>query len=133
MLIQGSLLAQVQASASASTAFTATLRTEITRITICNTTGNDRKFRLFHDDSGSATYGVLNALRYDQTASAHRSVEIVALTPSSGYMLKRGGRLGIEADVGAALTYSIYGVTETPYPDVPAPVPGFGHNADRRT
>ena len=111
MFAQGSLLAQVRPSASASTAYTSTLRTEVTRIVVCNTTSNNATFSLYHDDDGT-TYNQTTALYYDQTISGATSVSIASQAMGGGFMMARGASLGVKSGTDAALTFSIYGVTE---------------------
>lgn len=111
MFAQGSQLAQVRGSASASTAYTATLRTEVTRIVVCNVTTSDATFDIYHDDDGS-TYTVATALYYERTVSAKTSFVISSEAIGSGISIEQGGRLGVKTSTDLAVTFSIYGVTE---------------------
>jgi len=111
MFAQGSQLAQFRASASAATAYTATLRTEVTRIVVCNTTTSDAVFDLYHDDDGS-TYTVATALYYERTVSARTSFVISSEAIGSGIAVEQGGRLGFKGTPDNACTVSMYGVTE---------------------
>lgn len=111
MFAKGSLLSQVRPSASASTAFVATLRTEVTQIVVCNTTANNTTFAIYHDDDG-VTFNQTTALYYDQTLSGNTSISIKSESMGGGLMLARGGSLGVKPGADLALTFSLYGVTE---------------------
>ena len=104
-----SLLAQVRPSnTTAATAFTATLRTEITRVLVANTTGSAATFRLFHDDDGS-TYDETTALIWDNSIATGAYVDLQAYLDGSGITLMPSGTLGVRSGTGSALTFSVYG------------------------
>jgi len=111
MFASGLQLAQLSPSASASTAFTSTLRTEITRVVVANVTANIATFDLYHDDDGT-TYSVATALWYGQTVSGNTSYVIESPALGSGLMMARGASLGVKSSVDQALNFTIYGVTE---------------------
>lgn len=111
MFSQGSQLAQIRPSASASTAFTSTLRTEITRIMVCNTSNAVATFDIYHDDDGT-TYDQTTALFYGATIESNATVEILSETLGAGVILARGASIGVNTSVDQALTFSLYGVTE---------------------
>ena len=78
----GSLLAQYTASdalANEVLAASADLRLEVTRIVICNTSGAGVAASLFHDDSGTSTFGTGTALLYAKQVPANDYLQI-ALT-----------------------------------------------------
>jgi len=111
MFSQGSQLAQIRVSASASTAVTTTLRTEVTRIFVCNTSSSIATFSIYHDEDGT-TYDETTALFFGATIEANTTVDIISDTLGAGIMMMRGASLGINSDTDNALTFSIYGVTE---------------------
>lgn len=111
MFAKGSQLAQINPSASASTAYTSTLRTELTRIVVCNTTVNTVGFSIYHDDDGT-TYAAGTALYSDQSISGNTSFSIGFDGFGGGIHMARGASIGVKSSVDQALTFSIYGVTE---------------------
>lgn len=111
MFAKGSQLAQIRPSASASTAFTATLRTEVMQIVVCNVSGSPSAFSIYHDDDGT-TYDQTTALFWSAPIDANQTVSIIADATGSGITMKRGASLGVKPSVNQALTFSIYGVTE---------------------
>ncbi len=111
MFAKGSQLAQVRPSATASTVYTATLRTEVTRIMVCNTTANNVGYDIYHDDDGT-TYAQATALYYSQSISGNTTHAITFDGAGGGIFLARGGALGVKPSVDLAVTFSIYGITE---------------------
>ena len=111
MFNQGSQLAQIQPSASASTAFTATLRTEVTRIMVCNVSGSGATFDIYHDDDGT-TFDGTTALFWQANIPSNSTVEVLSETLGSGVMMARGGSIGVKASINQSLTFTLYGVTE---------------------
>jgi len=111
MFAQGSLLAQVRPSASASTAYTSTLRTEVTHIIVCNTSGSPAAFSIYHDDDGT-TFDQTTALFWSAEIAADTTVSIISDAIGSGITVTRGGSIGVKPSVDRALTFSVYGVTE---------------------
>ena len=111
MFAKGSLLAQFRPSASASTAYTSTLRTEITQIVVCNTTGVATTYGIYHDDDG-ATFDATTALFHDAPIAANSTVMVVSDAVGSGFMMGRGASIGVDVGTDQAVTFSIYGVTE---------------------
>lgn len=111
MFAKGSQLAQLRPSASASTAYTTTLRTEITQIVVCNTTGSATTYDVYHDDDGT-TYSTDTALFYGVALPANTTVTIVSDALGSGFMMARGASLGVKPGTDQAVTFTVYGVTE---------------------
>ena len=109
----GEQLYQGQPSASAMTIYTATLRTEITRIRVVNTMGNDEWFRLFHPADGGSTFDASTTIQWDTTVGSSGFVDYEINTQGSGFFLKRGDNLGFYSSSDAALTVTVYGITET--------------------
>jgi len=107
----GNLLAQSRLSdTNAATLYTATIKTEITRIIISNTTGSAATFRLFHDQGGS-TYDESNALVYDfSIASGAFFDSLQSFNTGNGITLVPTDTLGIRSGTGNALTFNVYGV-----------------------
>lgn len=96
---------------TAHSAFTATLRTEVTRIVVCNTTGTAATASVFHDDDG-AVFDQTTALRYAQSVPANTSIEILTGGPGGGITVKPSGQIGVQSGTANALTFTIYGATE---------------------
>lgn len=112
MLAQGSQLAQARpADTNTATAYTAVMRTEISRITVTNTTGTAANMSIFHDDDGT-TYDQTTALRYAQSVPANTSVDITSPSEGAGITVTVGGSVGIQSGTSSALTYTFYGITE---------------------
>jgi hypothetical protein len=111
MFAKGSQLAQIRPSASASTAFVATLRSEITQIVVCNTTASAATFSIYHDDNGT-TYDQSTALFYSAPIDGNTTVQVISDAIGSGLMMARGAALGVKPSVDLALTFTLYGVTE---------------------
>lgn len=108
----GSQLAQNRPSGTtAVSAFTATLRTEITAIWIVNTTSAAAKYSLFHDDDGS-TFDQTTALAYAAVIPGNSTVMITADQLGGGISVSPDGQLGIQTDTANALTFTVYGVVE---------------------
>jgi len=104
-----SLLAQVRPSnTTAVTAFTASLRTEITRILVANTSASAATLRLFHDDDGS-TYDETTALVWDNSLAAGAYLDLQAYLDGAGITLLPSGTLGVRSGTGNALTFNVYG------------------------
>jgi hypothetical protein len=75
----------------------------VKRIIICNTTGGNAAFDIFHDDDGT-TYDATTQLYKDNTVTAGltRVIEDELFVDSSG-------NIAVASDVTAALTFTIYG------------------------
>lgn len=113
-LAPGSLLAQVRpANTTAATAFTAAtgLRTAITTVVICNTSGAACTARVFHDDDGS-TYDQTTALLYDVPLAAGETILFESGVAADGFTLMPTGTIGVRTSVASAITFSVYGVTQ---------------------
>ena len=106
-----SLLGQSRPSDTNNTAiYVASLKTEICRIIIANTTGSSATFRLFHDQGGS-TYDESNALAFDVTIAANSiNDNFQSFQMGNGITLAATDSFGIRSSVANALTFSIYGV-----------------------
>jgi len=97
------------ANTTAATLYTATLKSEITRILIANTTGSAATFRLFHDDDGT-TMDETTALVWDNSIAAGAYVDLQAYLDGAGITIAAGGSLGCRSGTGNALTFSVYAV-----------------------
>jgi len=108
----GFLLAQSRPSnTTATTLYTAGMKTEVTRIIIANTTGSAATFRLFHDDDdGGTTMDETTALIWDNSIATANYVDIQAYLDGAGITIAAGGSLGIRSGTGNALTFSAYGI-----------------------
>ena len=112
MFAKGTQLAQIRlGTATAATAFSATLHTEVTSIWICNTTSSAAKFGIFHDEDGT-TFDQTTALHYQQTIAGNTTVRFEYNSQGAGVALIPSAALGIETDTASALTFSVYGITE---------------------
>lgn len=110
----GSQLAQSRPSGtSAVTLYTATMRTEITALVICNTTGSSANYSVYHHNTGT-TFDATTALAETVALPANTFTTIfVSNTPGCGLTVSNGGAIGIKSGTGNAITFSLYGVTET--------------------
>lgn len=113
MQASSTLLAQIRpANTSAATAFeTESIRAEITRIIICNTTGVAATFSLYHDDGGTS-YSEATALFFSKSIPANDSyildsqiVNQLSISPT--------GSIGVQSGTASALTFNLYGITST--------------------
>ncbi len=75
---------------------------------VCNTTPNDRSFRIFLDDDGS-TYDQSTALFYNIPIGAYQTVQIDGWYP----MNDAGGNLAYRSDNALAITITIFGLEIT--------------------
>lgn len=107
----GALLGQSRpANTTAATIYTASVRTEITAIYVCNTTGTAATYRIFHDDDGT-TYDQTTALFYDVSLPAN-TTDIISLNAKGGGLtMSKDGTIGIRTGTNDALTFSVYGIT----------------------
>lgn len=109
----GQLLAQSRpANTSTATAFTASVRTDLTQIIVSNTTGSAATFSIYHDDDGT-TYDQTTALVYACSISGNTTVIIGSEGAGLGIQLSPGGSIGIQSGTSNACTFSIYGVTQS--------------------
>ncbi len=80
------------------------VETRVSSIVICNTTGSEAKFRVFHDEPGT-DYDQDTALHYDEALAGNATVR-----KNLGIdMTDSGGNLAVESDTGNALTFTVYG------------------------
>jgi hypothetical protein len=111
MFASGSQLAQVRPSdTAAATAYTATMRTEITRMVVCNTTGSAAVWSLYHDDDGT-TASEVTALYFSQAIAANTTALIDFGGVGGGIHVQPGGSVMVKSGTGNAITYTFYGVT----------------------
>ena len=111
MFASGFQIAQSRPSGtSATSVYTASMRTEITRIVVANTTGSAANYSLYHDDDGS-TFDQTTALYYTVSLAANTSVELIGA--AAGLFVSKSGQIAVQTGTGSALTFTIYGVTET--------------------
>ena len=76
----------------------------IKNITICNTTGANVTFCVFHHDTGT-TYDESTALYFEVTIDKRSTL---SLTPFMA-MNNDAGNLAVKTSVGNALTFTVYG------------------------
>ena len=102
-----SQLAQSRPSGTtAENLFTATDKTDITRIVICNTTGATAKYSIYHDDDGS-TFDESTALYFEVDLAANSSIELADFVR---YLtLPKDAQIGVKTSVASALTFTLYG------------------------
>ena len=113
MFASGSQLAQSRpADSTATTAFTASIPTEITRIVVCNTTGTGADYSIFHDDDGT-TYDQGTALFYEVTVAANSTDLIDFGGMGGGIHVRKGGSVGVKTGTGSAITFTLYGITQS--------------------
>lgn len=105
----GGLLAQLRpGTTTATTAFTARMRTEIKKVIVCNTSGGSADYSIFHDDDGT-TYDQTTALYYTKTLATKTSDVINAEDFAGGISVSNGGTIGVQSSTASALTFSFYG------------------------
>lgn len=111
MYASSSQLAQSRpAGTSAVSILAPAMRTEVTKIVICNTSGSSAKFSVYHDDNGT-TYDQTTALYYGVALTGTAVIE--AQFPGGGFTVASGGNLAVQTDTGSALTFTVYGAPET--------------------
>jgi hypothetical protein len=96
---------------TATSVYTATMITEVTRIIICNTTSSAADFSLYHDDDGS-TFDETSALHFAQTVPPYSTVTIEAGNMGAGLMVTGSGQIGVQTSTSNALTFTLYGITQ---------------------
>lgn len=108
----GTILAQSRPANTTATSFYSppnnTVRTEITLVTVCNTSGAPAKFRIFIDDDGT-TYDETTALFWDIDVPADTTVEILD-NESSWWMTNSAGNLAGRTDTANAFTFTVFGM-----------------------
>lgn len=75
----------------------------VKRIIICNTSGSNAAFDIFHDDDGT-TYNTTTQLYFNQTLTAG----LTRVLDDEIYV-DSAGSIGAASDTTAALTFSVYG------------------------
>lgn len=109
--INSSLVARSwPAVTTAVTAFVATLRTEITRIRVCNISGAPRTFRMYHAEAAGAISGG-DAIYFDEAVQSSAVFDWQAF-PDSGISMMEGGMIAIRSDQTQGLVFSFYGKTQ---------------------
>lgn len=76
----------------------------IKNITVCNTTGNNVTFSIFHHDTGT-TYDQSTALYYTVTIEKNSTIVLPAYMAMNNPL----GHLAVQSSVGNALTFTAYG------------------------
>jgi len=110
---QGTLLAQNRPTVTTQIVlFTATLRTEISRLVVCNNTGSGAAFRLYHT-IGAAAAVIANAVYYGKVILLNDTLIQDGNSIGAGFAMARADRIVIESLTANALTFHLYGVTET--------------------
>lgn len=116
---QGELLAQLRpANTTVNVAYNNTeLRTEITCIIAAINSAavaDELDIAIYHDDDGT-TLNLDNLIHYETRLKLLQDpVVFQAQHPGSGIFIKPGGSLGVQTLTEAsAVTFSIYGITET--------------------
>lgn len=108
----GGLIAQTTpATTTAQTAFTAIMRTEIKKIVVCNVSGGNADYSIYHDDDGT-TYNTTTALWYTKTLATKTTDVINAEDFAGGISVSAGGSMGVQTSTASALTFSFYGTTQ---------------------
>jgi hypothetical protein len=107
----GSQLAQSRpGGTTAVSVYTASIRTEISRIIVCNTTGTAAALSIYHDDDGS-TFDATTALYEGVSLAANATMEIKSEGIGSGLMVSKDGQIGVKTGTASALTFTLYGTT----------------------
>ena len=111
ILAPASLLAQLQATAGPTLAYSAIHQTEIQRVMVASVIAGNDKYGLYHADSGQAASAGC-ALHLDTILSGNVTViPILANEYGTGITVKAGGRIYVASSGTAAQTFSLYGVT----------------------
>lgn len=108
MAVNGSQLGQLRpANTTAASLYSpaSSIETQITSITICNTTAALALFRLFIDDNGT-TYDEESAMYFDITVAAN---DTITLTDLKWLMNDSTGNLAVRTSVASALTFTVFG------------------------
>lgn len=90
--------------------FQANAAVEITSVFICNTSGNNATFRLYHTFSDSEVFGQANALYWDKLVPADDTLVWRSESIGAGIKLENLDRIGVRSSVANALTFTLYGV-----------------------
>lgn len=113
---QGELLAQVRPDGTTATlAFTALMRTEITLIlAVVDPSAGPASaiVALYHDDAGGATYNQTTIIGAKTVTKNDGVTLFQARHPGSGIHVKPGGQIAVQTDNADDATFSIYGITE---------------------
>lgn len=110
---QGALLGQLRpADTAQNLLFTAKMRTEISRLLICNNTAAGVTFRVFHRNPPTVA-GLDNALFYDKVIAANDTFVLDANSLGSGIQMESDDELVVVSGTAGALTFSAYGITES--------------------
>jgi hypothetical protein len=108
---QGSRLASVlPTDTSNTTAFTATLDTEVTRMFVTNLSAGALTFRVFHVPA-DVVLGNVHALYYDHALAANDTFELFSDATNSGVQLKEGDTIVVRSSSGNNIAFNLYGVT----------------------
>jgi hypothetical protein len=114
MLSKSQQLAQLRPDVTTPVvALTASINTEITLITVCNTTSNVVSFSLYHDDIALANaFNDDNVLYKNKSLVANETFNILGNYPGAAISLRQGlGRLAVQSDTANALNFTVYGST----------------------
>jgi hypothetical protein len=110
-LAKASQLAQSRPSVTTAQGILApSIPTEVTLITVCNTTGTAAAFSIYHDDDGT-TYDDSTALYRAVSVAANTTVRIEFQHAGGGISLSDTGNLAVRTDTASALTFTVYGIT----------------------
>ena len=79
-------------------------------IVLCNTTGSDVTFRLFHHNTGT-TYDQTTALFYDDTVPANKTIILMEGTDFVGlYLDNSTANFAFREGTANAITCTVYGI-----------------------
>lgn len=98
-------------TAAAVTAYSATTRTVVTKVIVCNARNAASTYSIYHDDDGS-TFSTATALYKNKAIAANVTEVIEAASPGAGIGMRSGGRIGVDAGTADALTFSLYGIIQ---------------------
>jgi hypothetical protein len=114
-LQSGSLLAQVRPSVTTAVqAYASNDKiAEVHLIKVCNTSGAEADFSIYHDDAvGAQTFDESTALHFEALVASKQTVTLSADSHKTGIVVRRKGKLGVKSSVANALTFSFYGISE---------------------
>ena len=110
MAVNGSQLGQLRpANTTAASIYSpaASIETQITSITICNTSASIANFRIFLDDNGT-TYDQTTAMYYDPPGQIQAG-DTVTFTDLKWLMNDSTGNLAVRTSVANSLTFTVFG------------------------
>lgn len=92
-------------------AFTAQISIEVTRILICNPTGSEALFSLYHAVGGGVVFDDTNILFHEYPVPANHTTAIDAPAGNSGIGMDEGDTFAVQVNTADSLVFTAYGLT----------------------